>query len=361
MYKFCLHKSSKKHHCPECGQQRFVKYIDQETGDYLSNEVGRCDREINCGYHYPPKQYFRDHTNEKPTSLQYGKIFQNSKQLKQTKIKPSYHDPMAVKESQSNFKQNNFIQFLYSKFDGKGVNQLIQDYKIGTALHNYYGTIFWQIDEQQKVRSGKIINYTKAGRRTKYINWVHAKKLKQKQLNKFHLKQCLFGLHLLNTNQKPIAIVESEKTACIMSLLFAKYLWMATGSLNGLNEEKLKPLKNRPIILYPDLGREGVNGSPYMQWKLKKEHLNKVGFNIQISDLLEKKANHNQRLKGLDIADYFLKTLKEKPNIMIPKQEGIIQTFIQKNSAVLTLIKTFDLDKGKLLNRVGNNDSKYGN
>ena len=59
----------------------------------------------------------------------------------------------------------------------------------------------------------------------------------------------------MNSSSKTIAIVESEKTACIMSMLFEKYLWMATGSLNGLNYNKIKPLKKRAIILYPDLGQ----------------------------------------------------------------------------------------------------------
>ena len=40
------------------------------------------------------------------------------------------------------------------------------------------------------------------------INWVHS----ALEIPKFNLKQCLFGLHLLNDNVKQVAIVESEKT-----------------------------------------------------------------------------------------------------------------------------------------------------
>ena len=93
----------------------------------------------------------------------------------------------------------------------------------------------------------------KNGKRTKNINWVHAYQIKQKIISEFNLNQCLFGEHLLNESDKDIAIVESEKTACIMSIHFDKYIWMAAGSLSGLNEEKLTPLKNRKIVLYPDL------------------------------------------------------------------------------------------------------------
>lgn len=52
MYKYSLHKKSIKHNCPNCNKKTLVLYIDTETSAYISEAVGRCDREINCGYHY---------------------------------------------------------------------------------------------------------------------------------------------------------------------------------------------------------------------------------------------------------------------------------------------------------------------
>ena len=54
------------------------------------------------------------------------------------------------------------------------------------------------------------------GHRTKeprsYVSWVHT----ELNLVDYNLKQCLFGEHLLSDNPaKPIAIVESEKSALI--------------------------------------------------------------------------------------------------------------------------------------------------
>src|SRR5690606_3912558 len=109
----------------------------------------------------------------------------------------------------------------------------------------YNSTVFWQIDENKKILGGKIIKYNRSGKRTRYINWVHAIQLKEGKINSFQLNQCLFGLHLIKKYQKNIAIVESEKTACVMSLLFDKYLWLATGSLKGLTKEKIECLKER--------------------------------------------------------------------------------------------------------------------
>ena len=50
----------KKFICPNCGQRTFVRYIDVETGKPLGEGIGRCDREINCGYHKKPRDYFSE-------------------------------------------------------------------------------------------------------------------------------------------------------------------------------------------------------------------------------------------------------------------------------------------------------------
>src|SRR5690554_4535334 len=53
-YRYTLEKGSKKYHCPECNKKTFVRYIDTETGNYLPEQYGRCDRENNCAYHLNP-------------------------------------------------------------------------------------------------------------------------------------------------------------------------------------------------------------------------------------------------------------------------------------------------------------------
>ena len=82
-YKF--EKGSKKHYCPNCNKKRFVRYIDTETGNYLPERYGRCDREINCqqeDYNNPYldgyakaiwEQEQGNKTNWKPTQPSYKK------------------------------------------------------------------------------------------------------------------------------------------------------------------------------------------------------------------------------------------------------------------------------------------------
>lgn len=346
MYKYTLDKTSKKHICPICNKKRFVRYVDVEVGEYLSHEVGRCDREINCGYHYAPKAFFKHHNNVYDNRINK----KNSQAISEKKT--SYHNWKDVNDSLTNNGKNNFIQFLNSRFNIDKISEMLTQYKIGTATNWYHATIFWQIDQKQKIRGGKIISYDEYCKRTPYINWYHAIALKKKLIKTFELSQCLFGLHLLNETPKTIAIVESEKTACVMSLFFEKYLWLATGSLNGLTSKKAEPLKDRKIILYPDLGIRGKNNTPYKQWKMEADALRKKGFDIEISNLLERKADDDQREKGYDLADYFLENQNPKPRKIISQHQQKYLDFYRKNQNLKKLTDVFDLkdEKGNRIN-----------
>lgn len=76
----------------------------------------------------------------------------------------------------------------------------------------------------------------------------------------FHLCQCFFGEHLINAAKtKPIALVESEKTALIASYYLPQFIWIASGGKNGcFNTKSLSVLKNRDVVLFPDLGATTV-------------------------------------------------------------------------------------------------------
>lgn len=340
MYKYSLHKKSIKHRCPNCEKKRFVLYINNETKEYLNFKVGRCDREISCGYHYKPKQYFLDN------DLQY-KSKRNVNTIAEVRS-TSFHSKEIFNKTLMNYQNNNFIRSLYSNFSRNEIKKMAITYKIGTAYFWYNGTIFWQLDINNKIRGGKIISYQKNGKRTKYINWVHSYLLKQKRIKEFNLKQCFFGEHLINQNNKIIAIVESEKTACIMSMLFDKYLWLASGSLSGLNIEKMKVLKNKKIVLYPDLGINSKNITPYNLWKTKCEEYKNIGYDISISNLLEEKSSREQKEKGLDIADFYIQNNHEKrikkPVKIKSDNEKIFTMLSSSNSLFLKLVSNLDLE-----------------
>ena len=61
-YRYSLEKyngRNSRHVCPQCGRKQvFTRYIDNETKQYIADNVGKCNRLDKCGYHYTPKQYF---------------------------------------------------------------------------------------------------------------------------------------------------------------------------------------------------------------------------------------------------------------------------------------------------------------
>ena len=64
-YRFHLEKYryGSKIDCPNCGRKRcFVRYIDEEGTVHFPSSVGKCDHEQSCGYHYTPREYFRDNS-----------------------------------------------------------------------------------------------------------------------------------------------------------------------------------------------------------------------------------------------------------------------------------------------------------
>jgi hypothetical protein len=288
-----------RYHCPSCQQKdkTFSLYIDTGTGKPISLTVGRCNRESSCGYHYTPKQYFQD--NNIPFDTPQPKSFKP----RPTKPQPkpiSFIPVDKFKASLKTVKENHFVTFLINLFGVEVASQLVSRYFIATSKHWDGATVFWQIDTQGKVRTGKIMLYSPTtGKRVKNLElpvyWVH-KALKQPE---FELKQCLFGEHLLIDKTKPVAIVESEKTAVIASVYLPQFVWVAVGSLTNLNAEKCSVLKGRIVTLFPDL-----NG--FDKWSKKAKELSHLA-GVTVSDLLERKATEAERKQGLDLADYLTK------------------------------------------------------
>jgi hypothetical protein len=292
-----------RYKCPECESiKTFVRYIDSITGEQLADHVGKCNREINCGYHYTPKQYFQDYniSFDKENSVSVSPALRDRKQ--ETQKIPSFFEPDIFKSSLKGYAENAFTKQLLKRFGTEITKGIIEKYFIGSSKHWTGATIFWQIDIRGKIRTGKIMLYDENLHRVKkpydHITWTQT----VLRIENFNLKQCLFGEHLLKGNTNPAAIVESEKTAIIASIYLPQFIWLSCGNLNGLNTDKLKVLQGRKVVLFPDL-------NAYDKWSNKAKELEKelFGTSFKVSDLLERKATNEEKAKGLDLADYLLR------------------------------------------------------
>lgn len=289
---------SSRHTCPSCEHKRcFTKYIDTEKNIEFPDYVGRCNREHKCGYNYPPKEYFA----QNPIDVSCYKTSNISNMIK--KPKPtSFINPEILEASLRNYEQNNLYLFLCTKIGCSSSLELMHKYKIGTSTYWQGATIFWQVDINNKIRTGKVMLYeSKTGRRTKrpfsHITWMHS----IMDYKNYNLQQCFFGEHLLSEDKdQVIAIVESEKSALIASHYMNDFIWLATGGKNGCFKEKnFKILAGRRVVLFPDLGA-------IQSWKEKADKMRCYGISVNVFDYLEKKADTSQREEGYDIADFLL-------------------------------------------------------
>ena len=153
------------------------------------------------------------------------------------------------------------------------------DYHVGHGKNGH--TIFWQMDQNGKIRTGKMMKYRPDGHRDKEATWnfdfIHSAlfrdpRLTQYDEDKMEAHLTFFGMHLIERfPNATIKLVESEKTAILMATAYGNHtmqIWLACGGLEMITRERLQPLidQQRRIILYPD--RDGIE-----KWKMKAEQM----------------------------------------------------------------------------------------
>lgn len=351
--------------CPKCnGKKTFTRYIDTETNDYLSDHVGRCNKIDKCGYHFKPplltkcylvkfdsytdynvksfKILFSNNTYYLPKSQVYEiitngfyvsewyltkgnsikkpdyilndyRLYNDNKknvnfihsELKENPPKPMF--TLSIEQldaTLTDYDNNNFALILLKLFGYNETVKLLTLYEIGTSKKWNGANIFWQIDANGIVRTGKIMLYNiETNKRVKqpydHISWVHKDILKDSH----ELRQCFFGEHLINQfKSKPIAIVESEKSAIICTYFLPEFIWLSAGNINGLTFEKFKVLKGRKVVLFPDLNKG------FEIWQNKANEFKNIA-EVSISDYLQRIATPEQKANGLDLADYLIETI----------------------------------------------------
>lgn len=303
-----------RHSCPACQRKRcFSRYIDTEKQISFPDNVGRCDHEQSCGYHLTPKDYFVSNPQAKPLHCDFATPSAWRAKLTEPRKPTSFISAKTVSQTLHGYEKNNLFLFLRSKFGTEEAQRLMQEYRVGTSRHWPGACVFWQTDIDGNTRTGKVMLYNaETGKRVKHpfnhVTWVHS----LLRLPDFHLRQCFFGEHLLPMNRgKPVAVVESEKTALVASCYLPQYVWLATGGKNGcFNSTALSVLSGRSVILYPDV-------SATSEWRRKLSRLREHGIKADIFDYLEDVATDSERAAGVDIADYLLR---------IESDEAILQS-----------------------------------
>ena len=291
---------------------------DRHLGSFVVYPKGNCYKCFSCGAKGGVVDFLMNHEKlSYPDAIRYlGKKYNIETDMTDFNYNPPPPRPappplellelpkylMAGTLIDDALSQDNLVTWIrlgicWDNIQRRRVEEMICAYFIGHGKKGH--TIFWQVDEQCRVRTGKMMKYKQDGHRDKEAAWnfdfIHATLRRhwdaEKQEmtddppypypllfnpDKQEMRQCLFGMNLLDRwkrkdMEQTVCIVESEKTAILMAIAYGNHagqVWMACGGLENLSREKLQPLidQRRRIILYPD--RDGIE-----KWQQKAEQL----------------------------------------------------------------------------------------
>jgi len=173
--------------------------------------------------------------------------------------------------------------------------------------------LFWMINERQEPLDAHIASG----------GWIStALKARQPLLHAWCPVHCLFGQHLLSTpnfpttlnspttlhsklytiNSSPIAIVESEASAVVLSELFPDVLWMAYATVEHLDVALFAPLQGRTVTLYPNTD---PSFSTYLFFHDLADGIReRYDIHINVASILEDHATEEQKSRCIDLLDF---------------------------------------------------------
>ena len=241
---------------------------------------------------------------------------------------PSYHfiDLDIIKRLQG--QRNTFIDFLLTLYDSPKVDAGVERYCIGGDSHGR--TIFPNIDQEGKCVGGAVIPYLPNGHRdkSKGASNIHAELRRKDKTLPTQGDQVLFGSHLLRLYPSAtVGVVESQKSAVILSITYPNMVWLATAGMTNFNERLLSSIYDRNVIAYPDFN--GVQ-----EWTRRAKEL--PFKNIRISDWWRYAQDEKE-----DITDVVIRAIQQE------KTPYSIPDYIQDNfrqEPILDLCSRFQLE-----------------
>lgn len=180
-------------------------------------------------------------------------------------------------------------------------------------------TVFWMIDKNGNMRDGQVGD-----------TWVSLLMKANGRLSVgWQSKPCLFGEQLIKPPSTfpclgdvskatidredsgesiPVAVVESARSAVVLSELFPKYVWMATMLPAFLNEGLFLPLRGHKVVCFP---ATDVSGDNYLLWlETARQAHARYGLDITVRDFLERRASPEQKEDKIDLLKYIFRVKK---------------------------------------------------
>jgi hypothetical protein len=303
-----------------------------KKGEYLPSDVGRCDREIKCAYHYKAGDYFKD----KNIDLNSVKTEVINRATEYYKIDNWYLS--SYRRCLEQFQdlascENNFVRYLidtlnfssevvkaemlkYNVFINQNKGRYTStDLPVPGAYDDYINNLnrsnqqvrYFYVSANQEIRTAREIIYKTDFHRDKESGLlIHH--LYDDFSSKKRVKWCIFGEHLLTdfSDKRDIIIVEAEKTALVMSLYYPEFLWLSVGGLNGISQD-FDYCRNDVVNYFipdSDIDIKGVSCAD--KWRKKIPYTIYFQTPYKVVDF-HKFCNPDEIEEGFDILDLQLK------------------------------------------------------
>ena len=218
--------------------------------------------------------------------------------------------------------------------------------------------IFWMIDEMGRVYDGFETHplplpewrgvYSSEGHGIEWVSTI-LKAREPELLKDWHTEHCLFGTQMLNLTRKSqktqkrlrdeseghtertdsyigrplaskseenlikphavpsdctdvVAVVESERSAVILSEVLPEYIWLASVYPMNLNVRTLQPLCGRRVVLFPPTDE---TGETFLAWVEVADQARRVlHLDISVSTVLEERATEDQKRRKIDLIGF---------------------------------------------------------
>lgn len=221
------------------------------------------------------------------------------------------HKPIVVVDYESDFCQEVVARQWLTETQ---MRRAAERYRLGKSKSGK--TIFWMIDEIGQVLDGHIgSSWVNQMLQHRYPDLLTG-------LPTFH---CLFGLHLLTMgtgsqcaampkalhsgacpqreqSALKICLIESERSAVILSELYPEYIWLAWVYDANLTIDKLEPLTGHRVVLYPRASEAKEDFTFCSELASQARHL--YNLNITVNDVLEHQASPEQKARRIDLFEY---------------------------------------------------------